>query len=54
MNDKKVEFYDGPNLWPISFFEDDYYEGENDEDVKRVKRQYEFFLPENENIDSTN
>ena len=53
MNDKKVEFYDGPNLWPISFFEDDYYEGENDEDVKRVKRQYEFFLPENENIDST-
>lgn len=53
MNDKKVEFYDGTNPWPISFFEDDHYDSENDEEVIRERRQYEFFLPENENIDST-
>jgi len=51
MNDKNIQFYDGPNHWPISFFEEDLYT--EDESVIRQEREYEFFLPENETMDAT-
>lgn len=50
MNDTD-SFYMDANTWPSDFFEED--DDEADDGRSKIPRQYEFFLPNNENIDAT-